>query len=186
MTETANPTGVTLPHEALSQKLHVEAWLGRIFEGFGLDVTCVPLVTWVPAIELAWSDRLNGDRRRRLHAMITVRHPGLSPRARWLLDDWLQRRPGAALFRTARAALRAQVAALPPDERPALRARILGPCVEPAGDGGGVFGASATSADERRYLEMLVTLLRLPDDPAPRGAAQPCPSSSPRKAHTPQ
>ena len=77
---------------------------------------------------------------------------GLDAVAERLLDDWLARRPNNALFRVGRRVLHAQLAALPPAERPALIARVVGPCADLAEVSGGLLGFAAVSADERDWL----------------------------------
>ena len=48
--------------------------------------------------------------------------------------------------------LHAQLAALPPVERPALIARVVGPCADLADVSGGLLGFAAVSTDERDWL----------------------------------
>ena len=48
--------------------------------------------------------------------------------------------------------MHAQLAALPPAERPALIARVVGPCADLAEVSGGLLGFAAVSADERDWL----------------------------------
>lgn len=137
-----------------------DARLARVLGAFGLDDTCAVLIPWIPAIELAWLEGLTRSEHERLRLLIRQRHPALSDRAVTLLKDWLRRRPSNAFFRTARRAIRAQLQALPPDERPALRARILGPCVEVGEMSGGVFGFPSLSTREQAWLEQFAQSLQ--------------------------
>lgn len=139
--------------------------LVRVLDAFGLDATCSFLVAWLPAIELAWMSGLSHTERTRLLDGVRARHGALSARGEELLADWLRRQPSAALFRTARRALRAQLAALPPDERPGVRARIIGPCVSIAEASGGLLGFGTISPGELTWLETLARALRAPDEP---------------------
>lgn len=138
----------------------------RVLDAFGLDATCGFLVAWLPAIELAWRGGLSHTERKRLADDIHARHGTLSVRGDELVEDWLRRPPSAALFRTARRALRAQLAALPPDERAGMRARIMGPCVNIAEASGGVLGFGTISPTELTWLDTLARALRAPDEPS--------------------
>ncbi len=63
---------------------------------------------------------------------------------------WLCTRPGRSVV--GRRVLHAQLAALPPAERPALIARVVGPCTDLADVSGGLRGFAAVSAAERDWL----------------------------------
>ncbi len=138
--------------------------LVRVAGSFGLDATCAPLVAWIPTIELAWHRGLTDGERERILKLVYERHGVLGARAEVLLHEWLARRPPDALFRTARRVLRAQLANLPPHERPAVRARVIGPCATVAEVSGGFLGFGAVSADEQVWLLALADDLRLPDE----------------------
>jgi len=124
----------------------------RALASFGVEPVSALLVTWIPAVELAWIGGLTQAERRRLIGLVHGRHANLPGRAERLLDDWLARRPNDALFRVGRRVLHAQLAALPPAERPALIARVVGPCADLAEVSGGLLGFAAVSADERDWL----------------------------------
>ena len=124
----------------------------RALASFGVEPVSALLVTWIPAVELAWSGGLTHAERRRLIGLVHRRHANLPDRAERLLDDWLARRPNNALFLVGRRVLHAQLAALPPAERPALIARVVGPCTDLADVSGGLLGFAAVSADERDWL----------------------------------
>ena len=148
-------------HHPLGSALHVnDPQLIRLLESFGFDHTCADLVAWLPAIELAWLDGMTRAEHDRLCQLIHARHPVLSQRAAELLKDWLRRRPSNALFRTARRVLRAQIRELPSDERPALRARILGPCVDVGEVSGGIWRFRTLSEREREWLEQFAHSLQ--------------------------
>lgn len=132
----------------------------RALESFGVDDSSMVLVPWIPAIELAWVGGLDESERARLLHLIRERHTQLSPRSEALVRDWLRRPPAKALFRTARRVLRKQLHALAPAERPALRARIIGPCVDIADASGGPFGLRTLSREEQAWLDTLVTSLQ--------------------------
>lgn len=160
-TMTLQPSAV----DALAQALGItDRGLARVLTAFGFDQTCAPLVAWIPAIELAWIGGLTAPERHRLLGLVHGRHGVLDPRAEVLLRRCLARRPAHALFRAARRVLRAQLEALPPDERPALRARVIGPCTELAQVSGGLLGLAAVSEDEQDWLLALADDLRLPEE----------------------
>lgn len=153
--------------DALGRELQVtDWWLVQALRTFGLDRRSACLVPWLPAIELAWVDGLTAAERRQLSGLLYARHPTLDRHAGWLLSRWLANRPADGLFRIARRTLRAQLAALPSDERAALRARIVGPCVAVADVSGGLFGFGARSRSEQAWLQRLAIALRVPEDPA--------------------
>lgn len=164
-----NKTASAVPYSQggdLGRELGIQdARLLRVLYAFGLDDTCGPLVSWIPAVELAWVGGLTARERKRLLQLVRARHAAIGASGERLLADWLRRRPPDALFRTAKRALRAQLTGVPPIERPALRARVIGPCVELAHASGGVLGCAAMSADERTWLETFTAELQLPDDP---------------------
>lgn len=145
-----------------------------VLESFGLDATCAYLVTWLPAIELAWIGGLSAAERRHLIDDIQARHASLSARGHDLVTAWLRRRPAQPLFRAARHVVRAQLAALPAHDRPVLRARIIGRCMDVAEAPSGLLCRRAVTKEEQEWLEALADALRLPDDPpfrTIRGAA---------------
>lgn len=124
----------------------------RALASFGVEPESAFLVTWLPAVELAWIGGLTQAERRRLIGLIHCRHANLPDCAERLLDRWLARRPHDALFRVARRVLHAQLAALAPAERPALIARVVGPCSALAAVSGGLLGFAAVSTDEHDWL----------------------------------
>lgn len=154
---------------ALGRELGLhDSWLLPALRTFGLDERSACLVTWLPAIELAWIDGLTGAERRRLLYLLHARYPALDNRAAALVTGWLAERPADELFRVARRTLRAQLSALPPSERPALRARVVGPCVAITDVSGGVSGFGARSRAEESWLQRLSIALRTPDERAGR------------------
>lgn len=137
--------------------------IARALESFGITGDAIDLVTWIPAIELAWLGDVTDAERTRLVSLVKQRHPDLSVWSKGLLEEWLRRRPANALFRTARRALRAHLHALPPEERPSVRARIIGPCLDVADASGGLFGYRAASSQERAWLRALEAGLHIDD-----------------------
>lgn len=150
--------------DALAKALGVhDPNLVRVLGAFGFDPTSAELLQWVPAIELAWLDGMTRAEHERLRRLIQQRHPALSPRAAELLKDWLRRRPSNAFFRTARRAIRAQLRSLPPEERPTVRARVLGPCVDVGEASGGIWGYRTLSTREQAWLEQFAHTLQQAD-----------------------
>ena len=137
----------------------------------GFDATCAPLVPWIPAIELVWGLDLTDRERQWVQRLVYERHGVLGARAEVLLHEWLTNRPPGIVFRTARRVLHAQLATLPPDERPALRARVIGPCAALALVSGRPLTRTEPS-DAYVWLLTLADTLLLPDDQAfiPDGA----------------
>lgn len=140
--------------------------LVRVLSSFGLDATCAPLVTWIPAIELGWHRGLTDRERQRVLRLVYERHGILGSRAEVLLHEWLSRRPSDALFCTARRVLRAQLATLPADERPARCARVIAPCLELAESSRGLLGFAPVSDDQQHWLRTLAEDLLFPNEHA--------------------
>jgi hypothetical protein len=156
-----DPMATDREQDALGRELQVtDWWLVHTLRRFGLDRRSACLVPWLPAIELAWVDGLTAAERRQLLGLLYARHPALDRHAIQLLEGWLAARPADALFRIARRTLRAQLMALPVNERAALRARVIGPCVAVADASGGLFGFAAKSRPEHAWLQRLAITLR--------------------------
>mgnify|MGYP000036760159 CR=1 FL=1 len=137
----------------------VDPWLARQLHTLGFDASSTCLVPFVPAIELAWIDGLSKREHQRILALVGQRHPDLSPTARRLLSTWLVQPPSKAVVRVVRWILRDQLSGLPPIERPALRARVVGPCVDLAYTSGGLLGQGDISAAETAWLRRLAGAL---------------------------
>lgn len=144
-----------------------DPWLARVLRDFGFDDTCAPILPWLPACAVGWIDGLTMREHERLTALIMARHGQLSPRAARLLIAWLAHPPPPSLVRVGRRALEAQHARLPAAEREALRALVIGPCVEVARASGGAFGFGAISAAESAAIRQLSD--RLPAPPTASG-----------------
>jgi hypothetical protein len=145
----------------------------RALVSYGLEPESAFLVTWLPAVQVAWLGGLTQAEQRRLKEIVRARHPNLTDHAERLLDGWLQRKPHDALFRIGRRVLHSQLAALSPTEHPALIARVVGPCVDLAHVSGGVLGVGAVSADERAWLSALAAELAVYSSQAADGARDP-------------
>lgn len=168
MTENAATDRTEL--DALGRELHVtDWWLVHELRAFGLGRRSACLVSWLPAIELAWVDGLTTAERRQLLGLLYARHPELDRQARQLLAGWLAERPADRLFRVARRTLRAQLMAMPVNERAALRARVMGPCVAIADVSGGLLGFGVRSRSEQAWLQRLAIALRVRDERAAGG-----------------
>lgn len=146
----------------LQQELGLsDPWLPGVLHRFGLDESCAALVSWLPAIELAWLGGLTWREHQRLLTLITQRHATLPPRAARLLIAWLTHPPPVNLCRVARRTLRAQIDTVSAAERDALRARVIGPAVAVASVSGGAFGFGAISAAESAAIRQLSDYLML-------------------------
>jgi len=146
--------------DRLRQSLGLDdPWLARQLHALGFDASCACLVPFVPAIDLAWLDGLTKREHQRILALIGQRHPDLSPTARRLLSAWLVQPPSHAVIRVVRWILRDQLSGLAPVERPALRARVVGPCVDLAYTSGGLLGQGDVSAAETAWLRRLASAL---------------------------
>ena len=142
----------------------------RALASYGLEPESAFLVTWLPAVQVAWLGGLTQAEERRLKELVRARHSNLPDHAERLLDGWLLRKPHDALFRIGRRVLHFQLTALSPAERPALIARVGGPCVDLAHVSGGVLGVGAVSADERACLRTLAAELSVYSPQAADGA----------------
>ncbi|MBM4195243.1 MAG: hypothetical protein FJ202_12840 [Gemmatimonadetes bacterium] len=144
----------------------------QVVGSFGFDATCAPLVPWIPAIELVWMLGLTAREREWVLRLVYERHGVLGPRAEVLLHEWVARRPSNVLMATGRRVLRAQLATLPPEERPALRARIIGPCVALIVVSGRLPGHRTDPVGAYAWLLALADNLLLPRDRSlmPEGA----------------
>lgn len=176
------PAGLETVADRLAHALGIiDRASARALASFGVEPVSALLVTWIPAVELAWIGGLTQAERRRLIGLVHGRHANLPDRAERLLDDWLARRPNSALFRVGRRVLQAQLAALPPAERPALIARVIGPCADLARVSGGLLGFAAVSASELDWLLTLADELAVhgsEGDNAGSGPAASAPSAS--------
>lgn len=123
-----------------------------------------PLVQWIPAIELVWMLGLTDRDRQWVLRLVYERHGIVGARAEVLLHEWLANRPSDVAFRAARRVLRAQLANLPPEERPALRARVMGPCTALAVVSGRPLAPTAEPIDAYLWLLALADNLLLSDD----------------------
>lgn len=138
--------------------------LVRVVSSCGFDATCAPLVPWIPAIELGWMLGLTDRERGWVLRLVYERHGVLGVRAEVLLHEWVTSRPSDAIFRTGRRVLRAQLGTLPPEERAALRARVVGPCAALAVASGRLLSPAAEPFDTYVWLLALADNLLLPDD----------------------
>lgn len=138
--------------------------LVRVVSGFGFDATCAPLVPWIPAIELVWIRGLTDRKRQWVLRLVYERYGILGARTEVLLHEWLANRTSDVFFRIARRVLRAQLANLPPEERPALRARAIGPCAALTVVSGRLLARRAEPVDAYLWLLALADNLLLPDD----------------------
>lgn len=146
--------------DRLRQSLGLDdPWLARQLHALGFDASCACLVPFVPAIDLAWVDGLTRREHQRILTLIGQRHPHLSVAARRLLSCWLAQPPSRAVVRTVRRILRDQLSGLAPLERPALRARVVGPCVDLAYISGGLQGRGDLSRSEEAWLRRLAHAL---------------------------
>lgn len=145
------PRAAIAPYGALARTLDLwDAGIVRTLDG----VQSTHLLTWVPAIELAWLGGMTDTKREHLLRFILSRHGSLPHQVQRLLRGWLTRGPSDAFFQAARHVLVTQLLALPVDERPAFVARIIGPCMAIASpDSGGLAGISPA---ERGWLTSLM------------------------------
>ena len=119
---------------------------------------------WIPAIELVWMLDLTDRERQWVLQLVYERHGILGARAEVLLHEWLVNRPSDVVFHTARRVLRAQLANLRSEERPALRARVIGPCAALAVVSGRLLARRAEPVDVYLWLLALADNLLLPAD----------------------
>lgn len=120
----------------------------------GLRAHTVPLVEWLPAVDVCWLDGADVAERHALRVQYAADGRSTSDGLA-LIDRWLTERPPVRLFDAGRRALRARLAALEPDDREAMVASIVARCEAAGRAGGGAFGVGPLSLVERDRIQQL-------------------------------
>ncbi len=120
----------------------------------GVRAETVPVIEWLPAVDVCWVDGVDAAERNALRVQFSVddrcTKAGLA-----LLDRWLADRPPSRLFAAARKALALRLHRLDLDEKEETLARIVARCEAAGRAGGGGFGVGALSSPERDRIANL-------------------------------
>ncbi|HOC41811.1 MAG TPA: hypothetical protein PKJ99_02240 [Thermoanaerobaculales bacterium] len=123
-----------------------------------LDVSPEAIVAFslVPLVEVAWADgRIQPDEREAILRAADERGVSSSPYSRELLDNWLRRRPPAALLEVWRHYAKALLRDLDANDCRMMRERVIGSARAVAEAAGGFLGIGSISAAEKGALEDL-------------------------------
>ena len=152
--------------EALAVKLQIDdpALLRRIMAlGVTLDTGAAFLLA--PLVQVAWAGGAVTDREReKVLRIATERGVDTSSPAYTQLQEWLQTRPGDAIFVTAVEAIKTGLSVLTPAEQADRVKRIVDACREVASASGGLgrlLGLSTgVSSEEESILDAMAATLR--------------------------
>ncbi len=147
---------VVQERQALSAALGItdEALLQRL-QALQVTADNAWLLSWLPAIQIAWLKGLSGGERQWLLDHIREKRGSIDEATASRLDGWLATKPDDGLFAAARAALVTRIGALAPAARAAATADVLDAARGVAGASGGILGVGSVSSDERAALEAL-------------------------------
>lgn len=120
----------------------------------GLRAHTVPLVEWLPAVDVCWLDGADVAERHALRVQYSADDRSTTDGLA-LIDRWLTERPPVRLFEAGRRALRARLAVLDPDAREEMLASVLARCEAAGRAGGGAFGVGPLSLVERDRIQQL-------------------------------
>lgn len=127
--------------------------VGTLFRE-GLRAATVPVLEWLPAVDVCWLDGADVAERHALRVQYGADDRS-TPEGLALVDRWLTTRPPAALFTAARRALRSRLATLDPMAREALVDRIVARCEAAGRAAGAGFGVGPLSNLERARIQRL-------------------------------
>lgn len=120
----------------------------------GVRAAAVPVLEWLPAVDVCWLDGADAAERHALRVQYAA-DDRCTPEGLALMDHWLTTRPPAALFQAGRRALRARLAMLDPLAREALADRIVARCEAAGRAAGAAFGVGPLSTLERARIQRL-------------------------------
>lgn len=120
----------------------------------GLRAHTVPLVEWLPAVDVCWLDGADAAERHALRVQYAADDRSTTDGLA-LIDRWLTERPPARLFEAGRRALRVRLAALDPDARDEMLATVVARCEAAGRAGGAGFGVGPLSFVERDRIAQL-------------------------------
>lgn len=120
----------------------------------GLRAHTVPLLEWLPAVDVCWLDGADAAERHALRVQYAADDRSTADGLA-LIDRWLTERPPVRLFEAGRRALRARLAALDPDVRDGMLATVVARCEAAGRAGGGGFGVGSLSLVERDRIAQL-------------------------------
>lgn len=120
----------------------------------GLRAHTVPLVEWLPAVDVCWLDGADAAERHALRVQYASDDRSTTD-GLTLIDRWLTERPPVRLFEAGRRALRARLAALDGEAREEMLATVVARCEAAGRAGGGGFGVGPLSHVERDRIHQL-------------------------------
>jgi hypothetical protein len=123
-----------------------------------LDLSPETIVAFslVPLVEVAWADgEVQAKEREAVLRAADERGVSASAISRQLLENWLRRRPPAALLEVWRHYSKALLKALNDEERQMMRVRLIGSARAVAEAAGGFLGVGSISAAEKAALQDL-------------------------------
>ncbi|MFN7979350.1 MAG: hypothetical protein U0P30_14535 [Vicinamibacterales bacterium] len=120
----------------------------------GLRAHTVPLLEWLPAVDVCWLDGADAAERHALRVQYAADDRSTVDGVE-LIERWLTERPPVRLFEAGRRALRARLAALDLDAREAMLATVVARCEAAGRAGGGGFGIGSLSFVERDRISQL-------------------------------
>lgn len=120
----------------------------------GVRAGTVPLLEWLPALDVCWLDGADAAERHALRVQFAADERS-SAEGLALLDRWLMARPAPALFEAARRALRARFALLDDDDRHEAIMRIVAMCEAAGRAGGANLGVGPLSPSELQRIHRL-------------------------------
>lgn len=127
----------------------------------GVRAELVPVLEWLPAVDICWLDGTNAAERHALRVQFAS-DARSTPEGVALLDRWLTERPAPEVFAAGKRALAVRLRLLPADERDATLERIVALCQAAGRAAGAAFGVGALSSYEQaRIVELREELARL-------------------------
>jgi len=120
----------------------------------GVRAESVPVLEWLPAVDICWVDGADVAERHALRVQFTADDRS-TPEGLALLDSWLTERPSPPLLDATSRALAARLRLLDDDQRDATLARIVALCEAAGRAAGADFGVGPLSAPERERIDEL-------------------------------
>lgn len=118
----------------------------------GVRASTVPVVEWLPAVDVCWCDGADPAEVDALRALY-LSEPLATPDGAALLDRWLAERPSWPLFAAGWIAVSTMLSSRDEAARAALIARVLARCEAAARAAGGGPDEDPLSSGERRHIE---------------------------------
>ncbi len=139
-----------------------ESELIATLHAHGVRAETVPVLEWVPAVDVCWLDGADVAERHALRVQYVADQRSTSAGVA-LLDRWLTARPPAEFFAAGRRAMAARLARLDPSDRGEVIDRIIAMCEAAGRAAGAAFGVGPLSAAEQERIRQLRRDLEQPD-----------------------